>query len=97
MEALKAELERKRKQKAEEFGGRKFVKRSEIEAVRKAQRAELQAPKAEPTPVREPARRPRFTVIVAHCPPRPRRGTAGLGFGRHPERTLWGGRRGMSA
>mmetsp|Transcript_39184 Transcript_39184/g.75110 ORF Transcript_39184/g.75110 Transcript_39184/m.75110 type:complete len:444 (-) Transcript_39184:186-1517(-) len=35
MEALKAELERKRKQKQQEFGGRKFVKRSEIESARK--------------------------------------------------------------
>jgi len=34
MEALKSELERKRKLKSEEFSGKKYVKRSEIDAVR---------------------------------------------------------------
>lgn len=89
---MKAELERKRKQKAEEFGGRKFVKRSEIEAVRKAQRAELQAPKEEPAPVRFSTRvrddhtlrlTTGFSVLCMHAPVRgllepPR----GLGFGK---------------
>jgi hypothetical protein len=75
MEALKAELERKRKQKAEEFGGRKFVKRSEIEAVRKAQRAELQAPKAEPTPVCvNPHIIHDSPFSFIHCLPRPAHG-----------------------
>ncbi|KAK3286247.1 hypothetical protein CYMTET_6187, partial [Cymbomonas tetramitiformis] len=36
MEALKAELAAKRKLKEQEFGGRKYVKRSEIEAMRTA-------------------------------------------------------------
>lgn len=34
MDLLKAEIERKRKAKAEEFGGNKYVKRSHITAVR---------------------------------------------------------------
>ena len=34
MDLLKAELERKRKAKAEEFGGQKYVKKAHITAVR---------------------------------------------------------------
>lgn len=36
MEAIKAELEKKRKAKQEEFGGKKYAKRSDIEALRVA-------------------------------------------------------------
>ena len=43
MDAIKAELERKRKAKAEEFGGRKFVKRSEITQLRESKMRDEEA------------------------------------------------------
>jgi hypothetical protein len=44
MDFLKAELERKKKLRAEEFGGKKYVKKSEITAVREGKlRAEEEA------------------------------------------------------
>ena len=36
MDFLKAELEKKRKARAEEFGGQKYVKKAQITAVREA-------------------------------------------------------------
>lgn len=46
MEAIKAELERKRKAKQEEFQGKKYVKRGEIEALRLAKLREEEAAEA---------------------------------------------------
>ena len=43
MDLLKAELERKRKAKQEEFGGNKYVKRSQITAVRESKLREEEA------------------------------------------------------
>jgi pre-mRNA-splicing factor 18 len=43
MDALKAELAKKRALKQQEFGGKKYVKRSEIDAVRQARLREEQA------------------------------------------------------